>query len=102
MVLATLVVIVDLSLRFFHYFSASRPPVLILVLSLAAAIIVAIGATYGGSLVFDYGFNVETGGDHPVWHQSEVDVLPGHHATDALEASSSDAEPAIQESDKES
>jgi hypothetical protein len=28
-------------------------------------------------LVFDYGFNVETAGDHPVWHNSEVDVLPG-------------------------
>ena len=30
-------------------------------------------------MVFDYGFNVETAGDHPVWHRSEVDVLPGHH-----------------------
>jgi hypothetical protein len=27
--------------------------------------------------VFDYGFNVETAGDSPVWHQSEVDVFPG-------------------------
>jgi len=26
--------------------------------------------------VFDYGFNVETAGDHPVWHESEVDVFP--------------------------
>ena len=31
--------------------------------------------------MFDYGFNVETAGDHPVWHRSEVDVLPGHHAS---------------------
>jgi hypothetical protein len=29
-------------------------------------------------MVFDYGFNVETAGDHPVWHQSERDALPGH------------------------
>jgi hypothetical protein len=29
-------------------------------------------------LVFDYGFNVETAGDSPVWHKSESDVLPGH------------------------
>jgi len=29
--------------------------------------------------VFDYGFNVETAGDSPVWHQSETDVLPGQH-----------------------
>ena len=31
------------------------------------------------SIVFEYGFNVETAGDHPVWHQSEQDVLPGQH-----------------------
>ena len=32
----------------------------------------------GGSLAFDdYGFNVETAGDHPVWHRSETDVFPG-------------------------
>ncbi len=37
------------------------------------------GATYGGTLVFDYGFNVETAGDSPVWHPSETDVLPGEH-----------------------
>ena len=34
---------------------------------------------FGGSLVYDYGFNVETAGDHPVWHKSETDVLPGRH-----------------------
>ena len=27
-----------------------------------------MGATFGGTLVFDYGFNVETAGDSPVWH----------------------------------
>lgn len=30
----------------------------------------------GRSLAYDYGFNVETAGDSPVWHASEVDVLP--------------------------
>jgi len=29
---------------------------------------------------FDYGFNVESAGDSPVWHQSEVDVVPGHQS----------------------
>ena len=28
---------------------------------------------------FDKRFNVETAGDHPVWHKSETDVLPGRH-----------------------
>lgn len=39
--------------------------------------LMTLGATYGGSLVYDYGFNVETAGDHPVWHESERDVFPG-------------------------
>jgi hypothetical protein len=50
-----------------------------MVLSVVIALLVGLGATYGGSLVFDYGFNVETAGDHPVWHKSEQDVFPGHH-----------------------
>ena len=36
-----------------------------------------IGATIGGTLVFDYGFNVVTAGDSPVWHKSERNLLPG-------------------------
>lgn len=48
-------------------------------LSVVVAGLVSVGATFGGSLVFDYGFNVETSGDHPVWHQSETDVFPGDH-----------------------
>jgi uncharacterized membrane protein len=48
-----------------------------MILSVVAGSLVAYGATYGGSLVFDYGFNVETSGDHPVWHETEEDVFPG-------------------------
>ena len=36
----------------------------------------------GGALVFEYGFNVETAGDHHVWHKSETDVFPGRHLDD--------------------
>ena len=46
-------------------------------MSLAGGILTVVGGTIGGSLAYDYGFNVETSGDHPVWHRSEVDVLPG-------------------------
>ncbi|MGH2776822.1 MAG: DUF2231 domain-containing protein [Actinomycetota bacterium] len=48
-----------------------------MILSVVVGGLVAYGATYGGSLVFDYGFNVETSGDHPAWHESEEDVFPG-------------------------
>ncbi len=41
------------------------------------ALLVSVGAAF--SLVFEYGFNVETAGDSPVWHKSETDVFPGQH-----------------------
>ena len=43
---------------------------------MVVAVVTAFGAALGGELVFDYGFNVETAGDSPVWHKSEADVLP--------------------------
>jgi hypothetical protein len=49
------------------------------VLSVVVVVLVAVGATFGGSLVFEYGFNVETAADSPAWHPSETDVLPGDH-----------------------
>lgn len=76
MVCVTVIVLTDLGLRWLRYHPATQPPSAVLGLSLAAALLVAGGATYGGSLVFAYGFNVETAGDHPVWHHSEADVLP--------------------------
>ncbi|MGH3732408.1 MAG: DUF2231 domain-containing protein [Acidimicrobiales bacterium] len=77
MTIMTVLVFVDLGLRWFQWHSLSGPNSTLLALSLASALVAAVGATYGGSLVFSYGFNVETGGDHPVWHRSEEDVFPG-------------------------
>jgi uncharacterized membrane protein len=48
-----------------------------MILSIVSAGLTTLGAMYGGELVYDYGFNVETSGDHPVWHESEDDVFPG-------------------------
>jgi len=79
MVVVTVIVVVNIALRWLLYHGNASPPAAILGLSLAGALLVAVGSTYGGSLVFDYGFNVETAGDHPVWHRSEYDVFPGHH-----------------------
>jgi uncharacterized membrane protein len=47
--------------------------------SLVIAALVSVGAAFGGTMVYDYGFNVETSGDHPVYHESEQDVFPGQH-----------------------
>jgi uncharacterized membrane protein len=49
------------------------------VLSVVIGLLVSLGATFGGSLVYEYGFNVETAGDHPAYHKSEADVFPGKH-----------------------
>ena len=77
MIVVTLLVLIDVAARFTAYDDRSSAPGLIVALSLASAALVSFGASLGGSLVFDYGFNVETAGDHPVWHRSETDVLPG-------------------------
>jgi hypothetical protein len=48
-------------------------------LSVVIGLLVSVGATFGGSLVYEYGFNVEIAGDHPVWHKSETNVFSGQH-----------------------
>ncbi len=80
MLTVTGLVIVNLVLRLNGYHTHVTTPVGIMILSVVIAALVAWGSTYGGSLVFDYGFNVETAGDSPVWHASEQDVFPGDHA----------------------
>jgi uncharacterized membrane protein len=77
MVTVTVLTIIDVVWRLSGYNTHAYAPGGIVVLSVVIALLVSVGATYGGSLVFDYGFNVETAGDSPVWHESVVDVLPG-------------------------
>jgi uncharacterized membrane protein len=91
MVSAVVIVVVDVALRWLVYHSHSAPPSAVLGLTLAIGAVGAIGETYGGSMVFDYGFNVETSGDHPVWHKTETDVYPGDaHAAPAVETHTQD------------
>ena len=61
-----------------EYFS--EPSWLTAILALVIAGLVTIGGTMGGSLVYDWGFNVETAKDHPVWHPSEHDIIHPHDA----------------------
>jgi uncharacterized membrane protein len=76
MITVTVIVLVDLIVRLTAYHHRASSPGLLVALSVIAAALVSFGATLGGSLVYDYGFNVETSGDHPVWHKSETDVFP--------------------------
>jgi len=79
MVGVTVLALLDVAWRLSGYHTEAVTPGGIAVLSVVIALLVSLGASFGGSLVFDYGFNVETAGDHPVWHKSERDVLPGEH-----------------------
>jgi len=79
MITVTLLALADIVLRLNVYHTRTHPTVAILVLSIVVAALVSIGATFGGTLVYDYGFNIETASDSPVWHQSETDVFPGDH-----------------------
>lgn len=77
MIAASVLVLVDLVVRYSAVSAGSATPGYLIVLSLVTAAVVSIGASIGGTLVYDYGFNVETAGDSPVWHTNEADMLPG-------------------------
>ena len=70
MLTVTLITLVDLLLRIPN-FDEGQTQLAWLVLSLLAAALVAFGAAYGGTLVFEYGFNVENVDE--AWKESEDD-----------------------------
>ena len=86
MITVTALALADVGWRLNSYHSEAVTPIGIALLSVVIALLVSVGATFGGTLVYDYGFNVETAGDSPVWHKSEVDVFPDQH--DKTDASS--------------
>jgi uncharacterized membrane protein len=51
--------------------------VVVMVLSIVAAALVALGAAYGGALVFEYQFNVQPLKGSTAWNETEEDQLPG-------------------------
>ena len=84
MVTVTVLALADIAWRLNDYHTELVTPIAITVLSVVIALLVSVGATFGGALVYEYGFNVETAGDHPVWHKSETDVFPGQHEEEEL------------------
>jgi hypothetical protein len=48
-----------------------------MILSVLAGALVSYGATYGGSLVYDYQFNVESLDGSTAWDETESDQRPG-------------------------
>jgi uncharacterized membrane protein len=76
MLTVTTIVLVDILLRW-SSFDDRMSSLPVAVLSVIAAGLVTLGATYGGSLVFDYQFNVEDLKGSTVYDETEVDQFPG-------------------------
>jgi uncharacterized membrane protein len=76
MITVTVLVLAGIATRILVYPGHHSTPVIPFVLSLVAAALTILGGTIGGTLAYDYGFNVETAGDSLVWHRSEHNVLP--------------------------
>ena len=76
MLTATALVVVNLIFRTWLYDDAAATPWRVVILSVAILGLITVGGTLGGELTYDYGFNVETAGDSPVWAKSEADVMP--------------------------
>lgn len=57
------------------YWEGGYSELLVTILSVIIATMVTIGATYGGALVYDYSFNIETL-DERVYEEREEDVYP--------------------------
>jgi uncharacterized membrane protein len=76
MLTVTVIVIIDIIVRLLQ-FPEGYTELSTMILSILAGALVSYGATYGGSLVYDYQFNVESLEGKTVWDETEVDQNPG-------------------------
>jgi uncharacterized membrane protein len=79
MLTVSALVIVDVLVRLAQ-FDEGYTQLPAMILSVLAAVLVSYGAAYGGSLVYDYQFNVESLEGSTVWDETEVDQMPAEHA----------------------
>ena len=77
MLVMSTIVAVNILLRLSFWSANTRyPDNPILITSLIIGALVAFGSIYGGSMVYDYAFNVEGDFDH-AYEKSEHDRIPG-------------------------
>lgn len=77
MLTVTALVIVETIVRVSGFDTTTSTGFPLLLLSIVAGALVALGAVYGGALVFDYQFNVAPLKGSTVWDETEDDQLPG-------------------------
>jgi uncharacterized membrane protein len=76
MLTVTAIVIVDIIVRLAQ-FEEGYAQLPTMMLSILAAALVSYGAAYGGSLVYDYQFNVERLEGSTAWDETDTDQMPG-------------------------
>jgi uncharacterized membrane protein len=76
MLTVTAIVLVDILIRW-SQFNDRAASLLVTILSILAGALVSFGAAYGGTLVYEYQFNVEDMKNSTVWDETEVDQFPG-------------------------
>ncbi len=79
MLTVTAITVVDIIVRLVQL-DVHHATVGVMILSLAVGLLVSIGAAYGGSLVFEYQFNVESMSGSTVWDETEVDQTSADRA----------------------
>ena len=75
MLTVTGIVIADIIVRLLQ-FGDRHADFTTMILSILAAALVSYGASYGGSLVYDYQFNVERLDGSTAWDETETDQMP--------------------------
>ncbi len=76
MVTATVLVLIDIVVRLTQY-GEGYTQLFVMILSVIVALLVFWGSFYGGELVYDYQFNVESLEGSTVWDETERDQMPG-------------------------
>jgi uncharacterized membrane protein len=76
MLTVTVIVIADIIIRLLQ-FDVGYARFSTMILSILAGALVSYGAVYGGSLVYDYQFNVESLDGSTAWDETEADQMPG-------------------------
>jgi uncharacterized membrane protein len=76
MLTVTTIVLVDILIRW-SQFDDRAASLTVTILSILAGGLVSLGAAYGGTLVYEYQFNVEDMKNSTVWDETEVDQFPG-------------------------
>lgn len=76
MLSVTLLVVINIIMRLGDFDTTQAAPLGLTIFTAVIAGLVSFGAAYGGSLVYDYEFNVEQDKGY-AWSESETDRMPG-------------------------